>query len=709
MLIRCSRCGKPVHVARQQGMTECGYCYAELNVKDMQTLCPGDLDWKTALYRAAKSSKKAKKACWWLIRLGDSEAIRDYTQRLKRLRSQWEKLTAEAQAALEGDVSEARLQDLIDQFSLLPENAEARAWEENLTQKLAEERARKKLAAIRDRASHTYTSKGLEECLRELAELEGTPGCSELADELHLKIEKLQQEERERQKRIARRILYRRIRRFAVFAACILALFGYSKLSRQVIQPRKLSKARELAATGSFEAAEEAYLAAGRGGLFPNEAIRLTAYEELKALRSDRAAELEAEGEYERAAELYQSAGDQEGKDRVTLAWAEALEAEGDYSHAIELLKQLPDTEDRVMALYAKWTLRLVSEENYKEAVDAFKQADQQMLASQGVTEASLREAWARQELEAGNVRSAFNAITPVKEDASAAKLYRELQSRLMEEELAVAIAAWQEADDAQKAAALDLIRTLSKDYREIDAQLRLWQMADRAGIDLTELYPEGAVVTGLRIPETIQTGLKNPETILTEKAQIDTYKPLVMLRREHEYSLSLAVTQGEVQHNPTSDNYFTLRMMPELWQSLPAERRAETLADCTVVALVNMTYPYAGKVSGTCVVWDYISMMQANQKKPTKELRYSQLYTCFDAQEEVLLWKPGAQTAFRMNRIVDHSRYSANGLPLGFSGPTVDWTAGNTSMSYVDLGLSGKFDEQWALDRLDELYAGLR
>lgn len=709
MLVRCSRCGKPVHVSQLQGIAECGYCYAELNVKDMQTLCPGDLDWKTPLYRAARSGKTANRAYRWLISLGDPETIRDYIQRREQLRIQWEALTAEARAALEGDAAEAQLQDLIDRFSLLPENSVAQSWVEKLEKKLAEERVRKKLADIRERTAHISSSEALEECLQELVGLEDAPGGSELSDELRLKLEKLRQEERERHKRIARRILYRRIRRFAALAACILALFGYSKLSRQVLQPRRLTKARELAATGPFEAAEDAYLSAGRGGLFPNEAIRLAAYEELKALRSNRASELEAEGDYERAAELYQNVGDQEGKDRVTLAWAEALEAEGDYSYAIELLKKLPDTEDRVNALYAKWTLRLVSEEKYEKAVDAFKQADQQVLAAQGVTEASLREAWARQELEAGNVRSAFRVITPVKAEASAAKLYQELQSRLMEEELAVAIAAWQEADDAERAAALDQIRALSKDYPEIDAQLRLWQMADRAGIDLTELFPEGAEVTGLRIPETIQTGLKNSKTILPEEAQIDTFKPLVMLRKEREYTLNLAFTQGEVQHNPASDSCFTLRMMPKLWQALPAERRAEALADCTVVALVNMTYPYAGKVSGTCVVWDYISMMQENKKKPTKQFRSSQFYTCFDAQEEVLLWKPGAQTAFRTNRIVDRSRYSSNGLPLGSSGPTVDWTEGNISMSYGALGLSGQFDEQWALERLDELYMGLR
>ena len=681
-------------------MAECGYCYARLNVKDMPPLHPGELDWKAALYQAAESGEKNRGVNQWLLLLGDPKAIIDYMKFQNELWSQWKTLTAQARAAMEGDATEAQLQALVDAFSTMPEKAEARSWVEKLAGKLAAERTRRRLADIRERASRSNSVEELDACLMALNGLEDAPGASALADELRLRIETLRQEEQRRRERIARRIKFRKIRRFAILAACVLALIGYSRLSIHVLQPRRLARARELAANGTFEAAEAAYLAAGRGGLFPNESVRVAVYEELKALRSKRAAELEAAGEYESALNMYKTVGDSRGETRVTLAWAAALEADGAYAEAIKLLERLPDTEDRVKALYAKWTLRLVSEENYERAVETFAQADQQLLADQGVTELSLREAWCGQAMAGDNLRAALAIITPVREEASVSGLYRELQYRLMDEELAAEIAAWQAADEPDRPAALERVRKSAMIYTEIDAQLRVWQMADRAGIDLTALYPEGVVVTGLMPPENILDG----------EAQVDTSKPLVILRRERDYDLSLSSNMtNEVRHDPASESSFTLIMSPIFWQALPPERRAETLADCTSVALVNLTYAYIGNVSGSYIIWDYISMYSEGKKKPTNRLYFPKSYMCFDALHEVLLWEPGASTAYRTAHMTNRARYSPNAYVPGSRGPTVDWTEHTLSIPYADVGLSGTFDKQWIEDRLNALYAELR
>lgn len=701
MLIRCGRCGKPIYVSRPVGIAECGYCYAKVNAKEAERLSPDVLEWKKPLFEAAPAADAASRANRWRVLLGDPEAIQKYTEQQENLRKHWQELLEKSRMAWENEVSDDLLQDLIDQFSLLPENETAREWKEKLTQRLETRRAERRIASAREKARTINDPAELMDCLRQIEDLNRMPEYEKVWTEIRRKIERLEQEERERRKRIARRIRYRWFRRGAFMAACILVVFGYAILSSQVIQPNKLSKARKLAETGTFEEAEEAYLHAGIGGLFPNEEVQLSAHEELKALRNEWAKQLESDGEYERAATIYTTLQDKNSETRVRTSWAMKLETNGEWGKAIEQWKKVPDSEDKVLSAYTQLTLSLISEERYEEALNAFFQSDQQMLEAHGVTELILRKSWAGKEMEKERIGGAIKALAPVRDDETVADLYQDLLFRQMDDELTEAITEWQNAEERKKKDMLAKVQKLAVKYDSVNAQLRVWQMADRAGIDLTLLYPNGVEVMGLKLPV----------EIMTDDIQMDWERPLMMIRREKDYDLYFSLFQKtEIPHDATSESSYSLKMLPEFWQALPEERRAKTVEECTGIALVNMTYEYQGNAPGTMIVWDYTSL-STGKTKPTKKLSYSKSFMVFNAKEELLMWNPAKPQAFQADRKVNYSKYASNAKWPVSQRIRVDMTedAAGYNKTYNSLGLCGDFDEQWAEDCLKKVYSAWR
>ncbi len=692
MLVRCSECGKPVYLSSLRDRKECGYCYANLQGKELEMISPNLQDWKLPLLEAARAGADRVRMTRWLILLNDTETIKKQAKLQEEMQRHWDLIRAEAEAALRGEMTEQQISDLLERFSLLPANSAAAEWIGKLERALQEKQWESRLKNVKWRLESAETIGRLEQCLDDLKGLEQAAGCTELKTEIRGRIEKIRHAQQEEQERIARAIRKRRIRKIAIAAACVLLISAYAQISRHLLQPRKLEQARTWASEQQYGEAEKAYTDLALGGIFSNAVIQQTAKEELKALQSDWAVSLQAEGEYERAAQLFKLAGDSEGEARARDAWAQELTAQGNLEEAIVQFKQVPGREDRVMALSSELTLRYFQEENYEAALRCYPEADADALAKQGVTELSLRLAWAKSALEKNDLEQGIQVLRPVQEDPAAAGLWREMRVKQIQVRITAAVTAWKEASDALKPRELEKVRKLAANYPEIDLQLEIWRIADSHGMDLSLLFPEGAEVRGLEIPESGEP----------EEDTVNGSRPLVFIRREKEYSTGLSdILTDFTLHNPENESAYELRMLPAFWQALPPERRAESITDCTVVALVNLTYDYIGKVYGSTRMLDYISVLNTN-KKPTHVLTGTHAFKCFDAKHEALIWSPGWKQAFvAATKTVPSSYRPTTPFSLG---PTVDYTVSSPFQSTTSLGLAGKFDDQWVNQWLEKL-----
>ena len=692
MLVRCSECGKPVYLSSLRDRKECGYCYANLQWKELEMISPNLQDWKLPLLEAARAGADRVRMTRWLILLNDSETIKKQAKLQEEMQRHWDLIRAEAEAALRGEMTEQQISDLLERFSLLPANSAAAEWIGKLERALQEKQWESRLKNVKWRLESAETIGRLEQCLDDLKGLEQAAGCAELETEIRDRIEKIRRAEREEQERIARAIRKRRIRKIAIAAACVLLISAYAQISRHLLQPRKLEQARTWASEQQYEEAEKAYTDLALGGIFSNAVIQQTAKEELKALQSDWAVSLQAEGEYERAAQLFKLAGDSDGEARARNAWAQELTAQGNLEEAIVQFKQVPGREDRVRALSSELTLHYFQEENYEDALPCYQEADADALAEQGITELSLRLAWAKSALEKNDLDQGIRALSPVQDDPAAADLWREVRRRKLQAEITAAVTAWEEASDVLRTSELEKVQKLAANYPDIDLQLEIWRIADSHGMDLSLLFPEGAKVEGLEIPEAGET----------EQDTVNGSRPLVFIRKEKEYSTVLTDILGSFTlHDPEDEGPYDLCMLPAFWQALPPERRAESMADCTVIALVNLTYDYIGNVHGTSIIPDYVSVIGTN-KKPTRTLRSPQSFRCFNANHEALIWSPGWKKAFVAGtKTVKSSYQPLSPLTLG---PTVDWTTGSSFRSAASLGLAGKFDDQWVNQWLEKL-----
>ncbi len=379
----------------------------------------------------------------------------------------------------------------------------------------------------------------------------------------------------------------------------------------------------------------------------------------------------------------------------------------GLYQEAIEQYKQAYST-DKLPALYARLTKRALEDKDFELALSSFSLSDPELLSSFEITEQTIYWQWGEELVSQGWTEEAIKKLRKAGSDARVLDTLRTLYVNQADEKGRKIIQQWEKEGKKTDSSWFHSFASTGAEFMEIDAQLRYWCLLADAGIDLVQVYPEGAEVSGLVIPE--KKGASD---------ELDMSKPLIFQRKEKAYSISLSDASrdpsGYSLHNPENPSYFTVTLLPELWQSLPKERRAASLQDSTCVIALNLTYQSAGSYYGGYRVRDYISEMVARQQGikgpfPQKTMVSYGYFPLFAADMELLAWQYPEDRAMVLKRSQSHPYYEASRFMNLNASTVVDWTQHESEafVSAASLGLSGSFSQTWIDETLKDYYQKL-
>ena len=161
---------------------------------------------------------------------------------------------------------------------------------------------------------------------------------------------------------------------------------------------------------------------------------------------------------------------------------------------------------------------------------------------------------------------------------------------------------------EESKQDAIAEIRRMTREITSLEGNLRLCQALDEKGIVLKEVFPEG-----IRIPDLMEN---LPPA--KGKGEMNTDRPLVVLRRQEDIRL----TKVDFDNGETvilTEEKHEWRLLPELWQRLPEERRATDSREWTCLLIIDMSY-----------------------QKTREEMVYrTAQIPVFDQKYEIILWDP--------------------------------------------------------------------
>lgn len=691
-------------------MAECGYCYAQNRLTASQTaLLPEALDWRQPLYDCLTEGTADASAERWLLFLG---GYRDAAQKLSEVKEA-RRRAAEAELRRREDIYQ-QIRDLSTEtaewkeasvlaflLTTIPEDAVDRGMAALLKTKQDRIRNRTTLEKIRTLRSGIAGSdqlRQLEVILGELTPLADFPEALAAIGEAQTRKSELLRLQMEREKALARARRRRVCRLWAAGAAALLTAALLIALSWHVWQPRQLASARTLAQAEQYEAAVSAYAALANRWFFPNPDVRAEAQASLPTLRSAWADTLAADGDWESAIRQYHLAGNTEAERAARSAFAEELERNGEEERAIAQLREVPDSDARVAALYARLTLREYSAGDYAAAAEHGAKADAALLAAEGVTAETIYRDWGLSLAAEGNTEEAIRTLEKAGNSPEVLLKLSELRAALDDERNRRTLQRWAEAmQNGQEEAAYNELQTAGAEITTVDGQLRYWTALSNAGADLTRVFPDGALVTDLT----------RPEMTPAEADAIDTSRPLVLIRREKDYmiSMSYSLSKSWPLHDDSAAA-FQWRLMPEYWLRLPAERRASSLADCTCILLTDLTYRYLGNTLRNTLSWDFISTISRTgfnsriRTTPWKKFSGIGSFPTFSAVSRLMLWAPGDNHAALLNeREKNPPKYRE----------TIDFTSYLSMNSTAsNLGLSGSFDSAWTSLALEEAFSDI-
>ncbi len=760
MLTRCTACGKPVcttsYGPRRIGpdgfaLVECGYCYARFSIRfETEGIPPWELDWKKPLYDAAVKGIPGPEGLEWLSLLGDYEdaaALLEKRTAEEAARREAMRLAEEArrqkilQAVLSfseetGTVGEAEA--LARQLETLPEDAlgqNERAVFEKKRKAVRYRNDLRRLETLRKEINTYLLPASLEDVLMELAPLADLPGAMDLIaaaqtrkSEL-LRLEKEQKEARERAERRRKRL------KIILAAAAAGAMVLFVFLSLFVRQPRRLAEARNLAASDRWEESVSAYESLANSLLIRAD-DKSAAQEELALLRKRWAQSLLAEDRWEEALTQLHLSQDTEAEKETRLqyarwladreAWEEAigqcvlardadtenalrrqyariLEEKEDYAGAAAQLEKLKDTAKETARLYALLTLREKRAGDFESAAAHLSKADAALLASEGVTAESLYRDWGFALAEEGDTAGAIKRLEKAGDSPEVLEKLSALQQALDTQRTALALAAFKEAPASEvgQNAAYETLRKTGEQFETLDGLLLYFDSLQQAGADLTKVFPSAPSFTGLKLPDFTPA----------EVADIDLSRPLVLWRQEYEYRISATDAFSSPYPLHENESGFQWKLLPDCWLRLPQDRRPRSLAECTCILLMDLTYPYLGQVSARTVSWDYVSLFAKKQSgsvsaraTPWSKFYGNGRFPTFGAAARLLLWDPANNRA----AVLDQWQQVpiASILP---SSITVDWTTHSAlSVSSFDLGLSAYHDLPRAEKALEEGFLAL-
>lgn len=660
MLIRCTYCGKPVYISgRSVRRAECGFCYQTVQTEGAEEITCDSTEWQEPIRNVLlRGGGTVEKTRIWLRLIGEpeeaeraaSEKIRTIREaverglaenpdliRLKSLREQYLQLPEEDRSA----ETLARLEKEIEKEKGLETD--------RIREELKEAEDITQTQLIINRLNRLGDYPGVKEMLREAEK--------RLAE---LKRRKEETEERIRLE-ILRRARRRKAIKGGVTAAAILLLTGYVLINTWVIKPARLETARMKLRNGEYQEAASIsyqlkYIFFDFNPKVTEEAAAI--YSEATLALGD---EYMAEQKWEEAALRYHAAGNSEKEAEARKKYGDSLAESGDYRKAIDQWEQIPGGEDRVEELIAENVIYQLRQGDYNAAVDAFPQSTVlhekaiEILERQGITYSRIYLEWGKALMEAGKTQEAIAKLEKTDETAEVhswiVNLYLTLgREKIEEEKTDEAIEALKKAaelpeartllrqqlrirdaerlrqaagiwsankgkGEEQEQEALRMLRRTAAELSTAESVLQFCGMLDGEGLDLKSTFPDG-----LPFPEPedvsfldysyrdLQPNMKNAEPI-------DESRPLVLLCRQKDIRLKMSKNASDSTEEkkrgwlllPDADHKlaalteeereYEWRILPELWQRLPENRRAASLEDSTCVLIVKMEYQYFSPV----------------------------------------------------------------------------------------------------------------
>lgn len=762
MLTSCPKCGKPVYSPNGWRTGECGYCYAQLRFSDMPVLKPEMLDWKKPLYDEAVAAKAPEKAFCLLVLLGD---YADVPQRLERIRGQ----ELEKIRNLENEIGLAtevwRLDQIIKNLqeinrTFIGGEAADRALAAALEKKtrLKQKEDQKNLRELKERVETAKTADDIGfGTLRDIEALLHMPGAAELLEKAKAKEEAFQREkdlamlerlkeaiqkerfswalngliedirkiksgpeaesvvmlayekrakllEAEEKERVKRERWEKRKKwiKGSAAAVILLGIVTCCLLSYHVFQPEKLEKARALAREEQYAEAAAAYRSLAINGLFSNPAVAARAGDELKALLNEWALVLVEQGDRKAAIEKYEEAGNTDAVLDNRKAYAEEAEEKGLLQEAINQYEQLPDTEEKISELYARLVVQYLEQENYELALNSFDRSDRELMQLYQITKGEIYRLWGKALAEQGRTDDAIQKLKKATDSDETLDLLQALYVRQADEKGRQLLEQWEKDGRKKDARQLRQFADTGAKLNTVNAQLHYWKLLAEADIDITQVYPAGVEVNDF---------LLSAYTSVFE--EYDASKPLFFIREEKEYTISMTDVSGssggKAVHDPQDPAYFTVTLLPELWQRLPKERRAASLRECTCIFVLDQTYQSAGTYYGKYRVKNYVAEMytkQTGRKAPvsSKTLESKGVFPLYTARMALLVWNYPGNEAKVLVAKTNEAHYKPNFLTGGSM--VVDWSNESSySVSTIKLGLSGKFDQDWVTETVQSCY----
>ena len=581
-----------------------------------------------------------------------------------------------------------------------------------------------------------------------------------LLSEINERLEKLEQIRKDREEQIQKEKRRKKfIKRVTAAAAFLGILFG-TLINRNILQPKKYEEAMELFRQGQYGLADEEFQSLSQAFWFPDTGILEKAKENRKLLLWEWAQELESEGDYKAALSKYLILEDESEEKRLRLLLAQRLEEEGDLEAAIIQYELLDEQEEKLRTLYEKIGQKQELETDFEAAMASYKKAYLPETAGYGETEAEPDEAamaaWEQANYrygmflaERGRIEDALRRMNQAGSSVEAIMARRELQVRLGEEYAALALEEWDSAREQEEEEKDNIFLRNGRELHDLNAILRYCTVLDEAGIDFTGLFPDGIAVKDVIIPlyreegtasaylseETLEEILKileereakrqaADETDQVPEQETDTVSeqmdtdvpteaglqeklerldfrngkilPFIRVESAPEVYAFNIWRSSDIAWKRESTIYF----QPELWQKLSPEKRAYSESECTGLILGDSYYSFRKTITGTLLMWDYLS----GGKNTTKTFESDHHFSTYTAHDRVIaaLWMHPDSCEI-MNHRTDSPKYDIFGGKFKY-----DLRYDKGSLSAPEAGLSGTLDPEWVTRHMEEVIANV-
>lgn len=671
MLAHCTECGKPVFLAKGNCHLRCAYCGSEFSLpasvagEKVETT-----DWRDPLYKAVLDRRFDPIASLRFLKLLDGYPF--VTEITKEVT---EKIVSSCQEYLNHSCSEEELQLYLSRLDGFDEQPDLAALLQQLREKYkqilidsAERQIQYKCSELEKRITHSENTEQISSILQEISTLP-----------LHPMVKKIQIAAEEKKQSILKKQAKEkaaRIRKILLISTAILVFvifLSYTMYDYNVSQPRKLEDARTAAADENYAEADSLYKSLEKFNLFKNQELSDAAAKERIALRYEWADSLAKKDNRNAAIEKftaliedYQSAGIWAMEKETRESFGSWLEKEDLLEEALEQYELIPDSKEKIKDLNTRLAIKYFNDGIFSKALDRYDLGNKNGIDQTMITA-----------LEIYRLQAAEKPKT-IQEFEEMLRLYYTRAEEAGKE----AIRVWELSGKDNSEEEMRKLAKAGRTFPTVDAQLAYWDQLVRAGADLTLVYPNGTEVKDLLLP----LENENEETDFP----LNMYKPLAAVRREQEYYFSMSERRG--RHDPEDDNWFTVMLLPELWQALPEARRPLHLADCTCILMNNMTYESIG------FYYAKISQNMLGINNITNTIEYKtpivlpQSFPLYNAKMELFLLSYPDKRKMIIDTRINSPKYQPDSKSDGVL------ITGSFTLTYktTTLGLSGQFDSGW-------------